>query len=138
MMIFLMCSWSIADEKCTEGLTYNGFSGKLTCGQTRLSPKLIPELMKQVPEANEVYLKGRNLTKGGMVPAMIGSFALGWGIGVSLFKGPLTQTAGPAFIIGAVGLSIGMPIVITGSNKTKIAVGIYNEKIKTASLMPSM
>jgi len=136
--VLLFFSVSIAAEKCSEGLTYNGFSGQLTCGQTKLSPKELPELMKQVPEANEVYIKGKNLTKGGMAPAMIGAFGLGWGAGVSVFKGPLTPSAGPAFIIGAVGLSIGIPIIVAGSSKTKKAVDIYNNKIEAASLIPSL
>lgn len=135
IVILLLFSLNMAAEKCTEGLTFNGFSGGLVCGQEKLSPKELPLLLRQVPEANELYLQGKNLSKAGMVPLTIGSFALGWGLGVSLFKGPLTSSAGPAFIIGGIGLSIGLPIVAVSIGKTKKAVGIYNEKIKTVALL---
>lgn len=135
IVMFNCCCF--AAEKCDEGLTFNGFSGKTTCGQTLISPKELPDLLKQDSEAYKVFLKGRNLSKAGMAPSTIGGFALGWGIGVSLFNGPLKPSAGPAFIIGAIGLSIGLPITIAGISKTKQAVEIYNENVKTSFIVPS-
>ena len=134
IVILLLFSLNMAAEKCTEGLTFNGFSGGLVCGQEKLSPKELPLLLRQVPEANELYLQGKNLSKAGMVPLTIGSFALGWGLGVSLFKGPLTSSAGPAFIIGGIGLSIGLPIVAVSIGKTK-RQSEYTMKNKTVALL---
>lgn len=137
----LIVSLAYGQEECTEGLIRNGFTGKLVCGETKLSPKELPGLMEHVPEANEIYQSGRSIMKAGTTPAMIGAVGLGWGIAGSILPDNgsfVSKSAGPALIVGFIGVSIGIPIVFAGNSKVKKAVEKYNEKKKTASLIPSI
>jgi hypothetical protein len=136
--ILSMFFLSMASEKCTEGLAFNGFTGRFTCDLERIPAKEVSSMLQEVPEAHELFLKGRTLNLVGMIPATIGAAALGWGLGIKMSEEtPLTPSGDPALIIGGIGLSIGMPFVFAANGKKKRAVAIYNEKIKEIAL-PSL
>lgn len=135
ILITVFVAFAYSENGCGSILEYNGFKGFM-CGGERVHPKAAPDLFAAYPEANEIYLKGKKLSQIGMVPGLIGSSCLGWGLGTSITGG--NNTTKPTLIIGAVGLSIGLPLIFAGSAKYKQAAEKYNELAKTSFFVPKV
>ena len=133
----LLCTSTPAFDTCTVGLRYNAFNGSLYCGDMKLQDAWASAYLSQVPKANELYQQGVKIHRIGKIIGVTGA-AAACGLGFIGMVGGVKGLTAPIFIVGGANLVIITPFLISGGSKKRSAAQLYNESIKTSSLVPSI
>ena len=96
-----------------------------------LKAEQVRELMSDNSEALNIYNRGKSLNLVGKIIAYPSAFMLGWDLGSRIAGGEGNNTF---LAVGAVGTAVGLIIGISGENRIKKSVLLYNSKASNNAL----